>query len=130
MRSRTLRVVATGAVISALGLALGTVAVATRTVRIRSHVSIKSNGLVFTGRVTANNAACDGQRKVKLYRKHAQLLGSTTTSSSGHWKITVSGFAGVSLSHFFAKVNRRSEGTAGTIYVCRAATSRTIPYHQ
>jgi hypothetical protein len=60
----------------------------------------------------------------------ALKLGSATMSSSGHWKITSSGSAGISLGHFYAKVTKRSEGTAGTIYVCRAARSKTIPFHQ
>jgi hypothetical protein len=127
----TLRVAAVGALLSALGLAAATMALATRTVRISSHVTIKSAGLTFTGRVTASNAACDGRRRVKLYRRSGRLLlGAATTNSSGHWKITVAGFAGVSLGHFSASVKQRSEGTAGTIYVCKAATSPTIAFNQ
>ena len=67
---------------------------------------------------------------VTLYRTNGNVLGSTTTSSSGRWKITASGSAGITLGHFYAKVKRRSEGTAGTTYVCKAAVSPTIPYHQ
>jgi len=47
--------------------------------------------------------------------------------SVGRWKITVSGSAGISLSHVLAKVKRRAEGTAGTMFVCEAARSSTIP---
>jgi hypothetical protein len=65
---------------------------------------------------------------VILYRKQAQVLASTTTNSSGGWSITVSGSAGITLGHFYATVKKRSEGAAGTIYVCKAARSRTIPY--
>jgi hypothetical protein len=57
------------------------------------------------------------------------VLGSTTTNASGHWRIVAQGSAGITLGHFFAKVKRRSEGTAGTIFVCKAAVSPTIPYH-
>jgi hypothetical protein len=130
MRKRTVKVAASGAVIAVLGLALGTMALATRTVRIRSQVTVKSKRLTFSGRVTSSNAACDGKRKVTLYRTPSLLLGSTTTSLSGRWKITVAGFAGISLGHFFAKVKQRSEGTAGTIYMCKAATSPTIAFNQ
>ncbi|HEY5317006.1 MAG TPA: hypothetical protein VIJ20_03440 [Solirubrobacteraceae bacterium] len=127
MGKRTLKAAITGC---ALCLALGTIALATRTVRISSHVSIASKGLTFSGRVTARNAACERHRRVMLYRARSLLLGATTTSSSGRWKITAAGFAGVSLGHFFAKVKQRSEGTAGTVYVCKAATSPTIPFNQ
>jgi len=101
---------------------------ATRTVTISSHITIKSKGLTFSGNVTSSKAPCKRERKVTLYRTPALALGSTTTSSTGHWKITASGSAGITLGHFYAKVKRRSEGTAGTIYVCKAATSRTIAY--
>jgi hypothetical protein len=106
-----------------------TAAEATRTVTIASHISIKSNMLTFSGRVTSPNAACEAGRKVTLYRTNGNVLGSTTTNTSGHWKITAQGSAGITLGHFFAKVKQRSEGTAGTIYVCKAAKSKTIPYH-
>lgn len=106
-----------------------TAAEATRTVKIASHISIKSTGLTFSGKVTSPNAACDSGRKVTLYRTNGNVLGSTATGSAGRWKITASGSAGITLGHFFAKVKQRSEGTAGTIYVCWAAVSPTIPYH-
>jgi hypothetical protein len=102
-------------------------AAATNTVHIASHVSIKSNGLHFSGKVTSPNAACKQDRHVSLYRRlsggRRQRLGMDVTAASGKWHVTVSGFAGVSLSHFYAKVRRRSEGTAGTIFVCKSADS-------
>lgn len=127
----SIRVPALAASVSALVLVVGVAgAFATRTVTIASHISIKSAGLTFSGRVTARNAACDSGRKVTLYRTSSLKLGSATTNLSGHWKITASGSAGISLGHFYAKVNQRSEGTAGTIYVCKAARSKTIAFHQ
>src|ERR1700730_16359228 len=130
MRNRTfmLAAIATSAPALALAYGLGT-AQATRTVTLASHITIKSRGLTFSGRVTSTNAACASARKVTLYRKQSQVLGSTMTSSSGGWTITVSGSAGITLGHFYAKATRRSEGTAGTIYVCKAAGARTVPFH-
>src|ERR1700683_39068 len=114
------------AVAAALALGLSA-AYATRTVRLASHISIKSSkGGTFSGKVTSSNAACDGGRKVTLYTTTSLKLASTTTGASGSWKITPSGFAGISLHHFFAKVAKRTEGTAGTIYVCKAAKSKTV----
>jgi hypothetical protein len=129
MRNRALKVAAIASSASALALASGlTTAEATRTVTIASHITIKSHGLTFSGSVTSSNAACKSNRKVTLYRKQSQVLGSTTTNSAGGWKITASGSAGITLGHFYATVKKRSEGTAGTIYVCKSATSKTIPY--
>ena len=129
MRNRTLTVAAIATLVSALVLASGlSTAEATRTVKIASHITIKSNELTFSGRVRSSNAACRGDRKVTLYRKQSQVLGSTTTNSSGSWKIAASGSAGISLGRFYAKVKQRSEGTAGTIYVCKVAKSKPIPF--
>jgi hypothetical protein len=104
-------------------------ALATRTVTFTSHISIKSHhNTTFTGRVTSNNLACDYARKVTLYTTTRLKLGTTKTNRHGDWKIKASGFAGISLHHFFAKVAKLSSGAAGTIYVCKAATSKTIPF--
>src|SRR5437588_10067531 len=126
-----MKVVALSVVTLALGLIFGlTAAQATRTVRIASHISIKGKELTFSGRVTSRNAACERRRKVTLHRTNGNVLGSTTTNSTGRWTITASGSAGISLGHFVATVKRRAEGTAGTIFVCKAARSATIPFHQ
>ena len=124
-----------GALIAALlvlaVLAIAATATATRTVRIASKVSIANHhGLHFVGRVTSSNHACVEQRTVSLFRVIEngpdQALGHDTSDEEGRWSAEVSGFAGISMSHFYAKVKRRSEGTAGTIYVCQADRSRTI----
>lgn len=117
--------------LAAAVLVVAATAGATRTVRIPSKVSIANHhGLHFAGRVTSSNHACVEQRKVVLFRVidngPDQALGHDVTGSDGSWSVEVSGFAGISLSHFYAKVKRRSEGTAGTIYVCQADRSRTI----
>jgi hypothetical protein len=104
-------------------------AYATRTVKLASHISIRSHhNTTFTGRVTSSNAACEDARKVTLYTTTNLKLGTAKTNKHGYWKIKASGFAGISLHHFFAKVAKLSSGTAGTIYVCKAATSKTIRF--
>lgn len=121
------KVLAAGAAAAAL---LGvTNADASHVVKIASHISIHSHGLTFSGRVSSPNHACVEMRKVTLYRTNGLVLGHTHTNSHGHWKITASGSAGISLGHFYAKVKRESQGAAGTIYVCKPAKSRTIPVH-
>lgn len=102
---------------------------ATRIVKIASRVSIRGEGLRFVGRVTSSNHACVPMREVTLYRTNGNVLGHTHTNAHGNWKITVSGSAGISLGRFYAKVRRTSQGTAGTIYVCKGARSPTIRYH-
>ena len=110
-----------------LAVSLGS-AFATNTVLVASHISIKSHhNTTFTGRVTSHTGCQDG-RKVTLYTTTKLKLGKTKTNKNGYWKIKASGFAGISLHHFYAKVAKFSNGTAGTIYVCKAATSKTIAF--
>lgn len=131
MATRGMKALALGASAVAVASVLGfSTAEATGIVRVPSHISIKSNGLTFSGKVTSPNAACVRARRVTLYRTNGNRLGSTRTGREGRWKITARGSAGITLGRFYAKVSRRSEGTAGTIYICRAARSKTIPYHQ
>ena len=104
-------------------------AYATRIVNVASHISIKSHhNTTFTGRVTSSDPGCEDARKVALYATTGLKLGTAKTNKYGDWKIKASGFAGISLHHFFAKVAKFSNGAAGTIYLCKAATSKTIPF--
>jgi hypothetical protein len=137
MESAGRRRVPTGAlalIAGAIALASSlSVAEGTRTVRIPSQITIHENGLQFKGKVTATNDACLADRKVTLFRRFSdgshQAYGSDMTGAGGHWHIQVSGSAGISMARFYAKAHRRSEGTAGTIYVCQRARSRTISFH-
>jgi hypothetical protein len=114
----------------ALALSVSIPAWGTRTVRIPSRISIASKGMVMHGHVRSPNPGCIEGRKVKLKIDTSggndQVIGTDTTNAHGRWRIQVSGFAGVSLAHFYARVRRQSQGTAGTIYVCRPDRSRTI----
>jgi hypothetical protein len=101
-----------------------------RVVTIGSHVSIRSSELRFSGRVTSPNHACAERRRVVLFKVVQggpdEAMARTTTGSDGTWSLRLSGFAGVSLARFYARAARRSEGAAGTIYVCAAARSKAI----
>jgi hypothetical protein len=104
-------------------------ALATNVVRYDSTVTIKSKGTGFHGRVRSSAAACKQGRTVKLFRAQAgkdRVYGRDTTNAKGKWSIHVSGFAGISLAKFYARVVKRSEGTAGTIYVCRGDRSPSV----
>jgi hypothetical protein len=117
--------------VTALAVAIGTAA-ATRTINVPSQVSIKSEGLQFSGRVTTapNGKPCRGQRRVVLFRAFAkapdQPLARDTTGEDGEWKITLQGSAGISFGRFYAKVKKRSDGAAGTIHVCLPDKSKVI----
>jgi hypothetical protein len=124
------------AIAAAAFAAAGATAFATRTIKVPSTISIKSNGLHFSGKVgTAKNGKpCRDQRKVVLFKVISggpdQALAHDVTGTSGAWSITPSGSAGITLARFYAKVKQRSDGAAGTIHVCQAAKSKTIKVSQ
>lgn len=122
-----------GATVVVIGVVLlacfGSAYAQPRIVKVASHISIKSHhNTTFTGRVTSSDPGCVDERRVTLYTTTKLKLGTAKSNRHGHWKIKASGFAGISLHHFFAKVAKFSNGTAGTIYVCKAARSKTIPF--
>jgi hypothetical protein len=123
--------VVTAVAATALGVAGGT-AGATQTINVPSKVSIKSNGLHFSGKVTVppGSEPCRQLRKVVLFKVVSggpdQAVGHDTTGNDGKWSITPQGSAGITLAHFYAKAKKRSDGAAGTIHVCLPAKSKVI----
>jgi hypothetical protein len=113
-------------VCAALATAIAAVpALATNVVKIDSKVTISAHAPAFHGRVKSDNHACETGRKVKLFkRRHGpdHLLGHDETNHKGRWQVGVNP---LSSGAYYAKVTRREEGTAGTIYVCRRDRSRT-----
>jgi hypothetical protein len=113
-------------VCAALATAFAAVpALATNVVKIDSKVTISAHAPAFHGRVKSDNHACETGRKVKLFkRRHGpdHLLGHDETNHKGRWQVGVNP---LSSGAYYAKVTRREEGTAGTIYVCRRDRSRT-----
>ncbi len=130
--SKKLVVLVAATAVAALTVAfVAAPATATRTIKVPSHISIASKSLKFSGKVTAGKyEPCVQQRKVTLFKVLSggpdQAVGHATSNNKGGWTITPQGSAGISLAHFYAKVKFLSQGTAGTIYVCKAARSKTI----
>ena len=102
---------------------------ASKTLKLRLKAGVVDGR---SGKVTvpASYTPCREQRKVILYKVVSggpdQAVGETSTDHQGEWHITPQGSAGITLAHFYAKVRKLSEGTAGTIYVCQGAKSRTV----
>ncbi len=108
---RVLKMSMAGLVVAALvGV---TSADATHVVKIASHISIRSHGLKFTGKVRSPNAGCLPRRKVTLYRTNGNVLGSARTNSYGHWKVTVSGSAGHHPGSLLRQGQADRQGAAG-----------------
>jgi hypothetical protein len=109
--------------VSILALAVSASAIgvagATNTVEIDSQIILRETFPAFHGKVTSSNAACLAPRLVKLFKQKRnggrKLLGKTHTDSAGKWEIIVDP---LSSGVYRAVVKQRSEGTAGTIFVC------------
>ena len=101
---------------------------ATQVVRHDSKVTISEKFPAFHGRVKSNAHPCVQQRKVKVFRakRHRpdKFLGRDRTNNHGHWQGKVNPLKS---GGYYAKVTRRSEGTAGTIHICRKDRSRIVP---
>ena len=113
------------AVLAATAL-LAVPALATNTVKIDSKVTISSQPPAFHGHVKSIKHACEIQRKVKLFKERTgadKLLGTDKTNHLGRWKILLTPLKSGA---YYAKVVRREEGTAGTIFVCRGDRSKTV----
>ena len=101
---------------------------ATQVVRHPSRVTISEKAPAFHGRVKSNAHPCVQQRKVKLFRAKSHgpdtLLGRDHTNNHGRWQVDVNPLKSGA---YYAKVSRRSDGTAGTIHICVKDRSRIVP---
>jgi hypothetical protein len=115
------------ALVSAVAIAFGVgaaIALAA-TVHLDSKVTITQTSPVFAGKVKSENSGCESQRKVKLHvvEQNNHVFGTDKTNNHGRWKIA---FQGQGTAHYFASVQKRVEGAAGTTYVCAHDTSPPV----
>jgi hypothetical protein len=93
------------------------------TVTLKSTITINPYG--SAGKVSSSNANCVEDRQVVVKEKGYGKIGSTTTSSTGSWKAEPKYKGNVPLK-VYAEVKPVTQGTAGTIYKCLGATSKTL----
>jgi hypothetical protein len=124
MRIGLVRTLAAGAL---LAFAAVGVASAGNTETIESEIKLRNNAPAFHGRIVSNNDACEQGRSVKLFKERRsgakKLLGKTASDLEGKWQVLVDPLKSGA---YFAVAQRREEGTAGTIFVCERAKSRTV----
>ncbi len=126
-RSKRMRV---GAAVLALAIAVAGLAAipagATKTVSIPSTLQISAYG--YFGKVKSPNSGCVEDRTVVLKQKGHGVLGRDTSDEEGRWKVDPEDihYKGQLPYKIFAEVKPLSQGTAGTIYKCLGATSKTI----
>jgi hypothetical protein len=122
----TLRLALAAACALVLGIAASALAQG-ETVEIKTEVKLRNSAPAFHGKVTADNENCVEDRQVKMFKAKRdggkKLLGKTHAANSGKWTVP---FENISSASYFALAPKVEQGTAGTIYVCLKAKSRTI----
>ncbi len=97
-----------------------------QTVKVPTTLQISAYG--YFGKVKSRNSNCIGERKVVLKQKGHGVLGRDTSDDQGRWKIDPEDlhFKGQLPFKIYAEVKPQTQATAGPIYRCLAATSKTI----
>lgn len=110
----------------ALGAAVVTAAEPGQTVKVKSEITIGAVG--YQGKVKAKNANCVGERTVVLKQKGNGVLSRVKSKANGNWKADLDELnENIKIpAKVFAEVKPVTQGTAGPIYKCLAAKSRTV----
>jgi hypothetical protein len=126
---RTSRVAIAGACIAAVSAFAGAAASADapgQTVKIKSTITIGAGG--YQGKVKADNPNCVEERVVVLKQKGNRVLSRVETKPNGNWKADLEDLnENIEIpAEVFAEVKPVTQGTAGTIYKCLGAVSKTV----
>jgi hypothetical protein len=97
-----------------------------QTVKIKSTITIGAAG--YQGKVKAANSNCVEERTVVLKQKGNGVLSRVETKPNGNWKADLEELnENIKIpAKVFAEVKPVTQGTAGTIYKCLGAVSRTV----
>lgn len=126
--SRTSQAAALAAAISAV-FALAASALAAgpgETVRVKSEVTLGASG--YQGKVKAKNSNCVGERTVVLKQKGKGVISRATSKPNGNWRADLEELnENIKIpAKVFAEVKPSTQATAGPIYKCLAAVSKTV----
>ncbi|HEV2858658.1 MAG TPA: hypothetical protein VGW80_09680 [Solirubrobacterales bacterium] len=126
MRNRVTALAAAFAVALAVAVPMVSADEPGQTVKIKSTITIGASG--YQGKVKAKNPNCIGQRIVVLKQKGHGVLSRVESKPNGNWKADLEELnENIKIpAKVFAEVKPVSEGTAGTIYKCLGAVSRTV----
>jgi hypothetical protein len=116
---------------AALALAIGIGALAALPAAanvIDVPTTLKIGQYAYKGRVTSTNSNCIAERTVVLKQKGHGVLGRTKSTDSGSWEINPEDlrYKGQLPYKIYAEAKPLTQATAGPIYKCGAATSKTI----
>ncbi len=126
---KTSHLAALGAAILAV-LVLGASAVFAagpgETVKVKSEVTLGATG--YQGKVKAANSNCIGERTVVLKQKGNGVLSRSQSKPNGNWRADLDALnENIEIpAVVYAEVKPSTQATAGPIYKCGAALSKTV----
>ena len=97
-----------------------------QTVSVKSEVTLGAAG--YQGKVKAANPNCVGERTVVLKQKGNGVLSRVKSKDNGNWKADLDALnENIKIpAQVYAEVKPLTQATAGPIYKCLAATSKTV----
>jgi hypothetical protein len=111
-------------------LALGASAVIAagpgETVKVKSTVTLGASG--YQGKVKSANSNCVGERTVVLKQKGNGVLSRSKSKPNGNWRADLEALnENIKIpAKVFAEVKPSTQATAGPIYKCLGAVSKTV----
>jgi hypothetical protein len=97
-----------------------------QTVNVPTTLKISAYG--YKGKVVSGNSNCVAERSVVLKQKGHGVLGRDKSEDNGSWEVSPEDlhFKGPLPYKIYAEVKPLTQATAGPIYKCLSATSKTI----
>ncbi|HEU5063074.1 MAG TPA: hypothetical protein VFT79_07995 [Solirubrobacterales bacterium] len=96
------------------------------TVKVKSTVTIGASG--YQGKVKSANSNCIGERIVVLKQKGNGVLSRVESKANGNWKADLDELnENIEIpAKVYAEVKPMTQATAGPIYKCLGAVSKTV----
>ena len=96
------------------------------TVKVKSEVTLGASG--YQGKVKAKNSNCVGERTVVLKQKGKGVISRAVSKPNGNWRADLEELnENIKIpAMVFAEVKPSTQATAGPIYKCLAAVSKTV----
>jgi hypothetical protein len=114
------------AAVLALAASAVTAAGPGETVEVKSTITIGAAG--YQGKVKSANSNCVGERVVVLKQKGNGVLSRVESKANGNWKADLEDLSeNIKIpAKVFAEVKPITQATAGPIYKCLGAVSKTV----
>ena len=124
--SQAMALGALAAAVLALGVSAVTAAGPGETVKVKSEVTLGASG--YQGKVKAKNSNCVGERVVVLKQKGNGVLSRSQSKPNGNWRADLDALnENIKIpAMVYAEVKPSTQATAGPIYKCLGAVSRTV----